>query len=73
LQGSGANITSPAWIDSFLLYRVRKPAMARKNLQVSEIPGNAAGSRPRNILIYIRVSTEKQSSNQLSLDSQEKI
>lgn len=46
--------------------------MARKNLQVSENPDNAAGPRPRNVLIYIRVSTEKQSNNQLSLNSQEK-
>jgi len=45
--------------------------MARKSLQVSEAPENAAGLRPRNVLIYIRVSTEKQSNNQLSLDSQE--
>ncbi|XUJ36316.1 recombinase family protein [Bradyrhizobium japonicum] len=45
--------------------------MARKHLQVSEAPDNAARPRPRNVLIYIRVSTEKQSNNQLSLDSQE--
>ena len=45
--------------------------MARKNLQVSEAHDNAVQPRPRNVLIYIRVSTEKQSNNQLSLDSQE--
>lgn len=46
--------------------------MARKHLQVSEAPDSTANPRPRSVLIYIRVSTEKQSSNQLSLNSQEK-
>lgn len=45
--------------------------MARKNLQVSEAPDNASGRRPRKVLIYIRVWTEEQSNNQLSVGSQE--
>lgn len=45
--------------------------MARKHLQAVATPDKNIEPRPRNVLIYIRVSTEKQSSNQLSLDSQE--
>ncbi|MGY4364013.1 DNA invertase Pin-like site-specific DNA recombinase [Bradyrhizobium sp. LB1.3] len=74
VQGSQAKKRFP-WFPCMarlvILYRVRKFVMARKNLQVSEAPENAARPRPRNVLIYIRVSTEKQSNNQLSLDSQE--
>ncbi len=45
--------------------------MARKNLQ-TETSSHEASQPRRNVLIYIRVSTEKQSNNLLSLDSQEK-
>ena len=45
--------------------------MARKHLQAVATPDKNIEPRPRNVLINIRVSTGKQSSNQLSLDSQE--
>ena len=44
--------------------------MARKNLKIANLPDVVSNPR-RNVLIYIRVSTEKQSNTQLSLDSQE--
>jgi site-specific DNA recombinase len=45
--------------------------MARKHLQTLETVAADVSKRPRNILIYIRVSTEKQAGNALSLGSQE--
>jgi site-specific DNA recombinase len=45
--------------------------MARQHLQALDAISAEVVNKPRNVLIYIRVSTEKQSNNQLSLDSQE--
>ncbi len=45
--------------------------MARKHLRTLENVAADVSKRSRNILIYIRVSTEKQASNALSLGSQE--
>lgn len=70
VQGTQAKYYFPCIARLCFLSRVRRLPMARKNLQVSEAPDNASG-RPRKVLIYIRVWTEEQSNNQLSVDSQE--
>lgn len=44
--------------------------MARKNLNVADTIANAVESRPRNVLIYSRVSTLAQAQNMLSSDDQ---
>jgi hypothetical protein len=45
--------------------------MARKNLTPSSVGGPEAAARQRAVLIYIRVSTDAQASNLLSLEDQE--
>lgn len=44
--------------------------MARKNLNVADTTANVVEPRPRNVLIYSRVSTLAQAQNMLSSDDQ---
>jgi site-specific DNA recombinase len=44
--------------------------MARKNFEIAETPSTVADPRPRNVLIYSRVSTLAQSQNRLSSEDQ---